>query len=222
MPIFAPLAMMTAFYVDVTLESTTSSKVEKFFLWILGLFPLAVGAAARPLYFHFAEEDLRQGPHAVPLTIIVLSAVAIGWSLVALWFLFRGKVKYFWVSYGVTMFSLLVLILTTLVPLVDRYRSVAPFCGKVKTIVGKDSPLYALLPDESLRGAIPFYTGRYIDEVYSMERVGEILGKGDRVFFVERDTGGALEKLLLATGKLSVVIRNDMGSERSLLLLTNS
>jgi hypothetical protein len=38
---------------------------------------------------------------------------------------------------------------------------------------------------------------------------------------VERDRGGALERELLSTGKLSVVVRRDMDRLRSLLLLTN-
>ena len=213
--------MLTAFYIDSIMESTTVRKVEKFFMWVLGAFPLAVGIAGGPLYTHFTEGDLPETLQGLPTPIIVLSVVAVVPSLVALWFLFRGNVKRFWVTNSVTLFALLILVLTTLVPLVNTYRSVAPFCMKVKSIVGEDKPVYAFFPDESLRGAIPFYTGRYIEEVYSLERVREILGKGDQVFFVERDSRGALEGLLLSTGKLSVILRHDMGSERSLVLLTN-
>jgi 4-amino-4-deoxy-L-arabinose transferase-like glycosyltransferase len=222
LPIFAPLSMLTAFYIDVISASTTVRKVEKFFMWALGIFPLAVGIAARPLYVHFADVGLAEGPHGMPITIIVLSVMAVGPSLVALWFLLRNNVRRFWLTHGLTLFALLTLVLIALVPMVDRYRSVAPFCEQVRVMVGKEKPLYAFFPDESLRGAIPFYTGRYIDEVYSLERVKEIVGKGDQVFFVERDSGGMLEGLLLSTGKLSVVVRHDMGSGRSLLLLTNT
>lgn len=190
-------------------------------MWILGLFPLAVGVAAAPLYAHFAEEALPDASHGVPATIIALSVVAVVPSLIALWFLLRGKIKDFFVTNGLTIFALLVLVLTALVPMVDRYRSVAPFCKQVKAVVGKERPLYAYQADESLRGAIPFYTQRYIEEVDSLGRVKEILQKGDQVFFVERDRGGALERQLLSTGKLSVVIRRDMDRLRSLLLLTN-
>jgi hypothetical protein len=92
----------------------------------------------------------------------------------------------------------------------------------VKAVVGSDKPLYAYKADESLRGAIPFYTGRYIEEIDSLEQLQEILKKGDQVFIVERDKGGRLEKQLLSTGKLSVLIRHNMGNDRSLLLLTNN
>ncbi len=221
LPIFAPLSMLTGLYIDLISESANVRKVEKFFMWILGAFPLAVGAAAGPLYLHFSEGDMPEGLHGVPFTIMVLSAVAVAPSLVALWFLFRGYVRRFLLTNGLTLFGLLVLVLTALVPMVDRYRSVAPFCEQVKSAVGNEKPLYAYIADESLRGAIPFYTGRYIEEVYSLERVKEILGRGDQVFFVERDTRGELEKQLFSTGKVKVVIRHDMGSERSLLLLTN-
>jgi 4-amino-4-deoxy-L-arabinose transferase-like glycosyltransferase len=222
LPIFAPLSMLTAVYIDSILKSVTIPKVEKFFMWILGLFPLAVGAAAAPLYTHFAKEALPDASNGgIPATIILLSVVAVGPSLVALWFLLRGKMRDFWVTNGLTIFALLVLVLTALVPMVDRYRSVAPFCEQVKAVVGKEKPLYAYVADESLRGAIPFYTGRYIEEVGNLERVKEILETEDQVYFVERDTSGMLERQLLSTGKLSVVIRRDMGSPRSLLLLTN-
>jgi hypothetical protein len=221
LPLFAPLSMLTAFYIWSISQSTTVTKIEKFFVWILGAFPLAVGAAAGPLYSHFAEGDLPEAQHGIPVTIIVLSVVAVGPSLVALWFLLRGNMRRFWLTNGLTLFALLVLVLTSLVPMVDRYRSVAPFCEQVRAVVGNDRPLYAYIADESLRGAIPFYTGRYIEEVGSLERVREILSKGDQVFFVERDGGGMIERQLLSTGKLSVVIRHDMGSQRSLLLLAN-
>ena len=222
LPIFAPLSMLTAFYIDLVLESTTIRKMEKFFMWILGAFPLVVGAAAAPLYFHFAKGDLFEASHGgVPITIIILSVAAVVPSLVALWYLFRANVRRFWVINGLTIFALLVLVLTLLVPMVDRYRSVAPFCEQVKLVVGKEKPLYAYQADESLRGAIPFYTGRYVEEIDSLQRVKEILQRGDQVFFVERDRGGALEKQLLSTGKLSVVLRRDMDRLRSSLLLTN-
>ncbi len=221
LPLFAPLSMLTAFFIDRVSASGVAGRFEKLFIWLLGLFPLAVGAAAWPLYIHFAEEDLSLGPRHVPATIFVLSAVAVVPSLVALWFLFRGNVKRFWVTNSVTLFALLILVLTTLVPVVDTYRSVAPFCMKVKSIIGEDKPVYAFFPDESLRGAIPFYTGRHVEEVYSLERVREILDRGDQVFFVERDSGRGLEKLLLSTGKLTVILRYDMGEGRSLVLLRN-
>ena len=128
----------------------------------------------------------------------------------------------FWVTNGLTIFALLVLVLTALVPMVDRYRSVAPFCERVKAVVGKEKPLYAYVADESLRGAIPFYTGRYIEELDNLGQVKEILQKGDHVFFVERDRGGELERQLLSTGKLSVVIRYNIDTLRSLVLLTNA
>lgn len=221
LPLFAPLSMLTAFCIDFISTSTTVRKVEKFFMWVLGLFPLAVGVAAAPLYIHFAEEGIPGASHGVPATIIVLSVVAVMPSLLALWFLLRGRIKDFFVTNGLTIFALLVLVLTALVPMVDQYRSVAPFCEQVKAVIGKERPLYAYQADESLRGAIPFYTGRFVEEIDSLERVKEILRKGDQVFFVERDRGGALERELLSTGKLSVVVRRDMDRLRSLLLLTN-
>ncbi len=221
LPLFAPLSMLTAFYIDSILSSATIRKAEKLFIWILGFFPFAVGVAAAPLYGYFMKEALPDVQHGIPAAMILLSIIAVVPSTIALVCLVRGRVTGFWMAEGLTIFVLLVLVLTVVVPMVDKYRSVAPFCEQVKAIVGKEKPLYAYRADESLRGAIPFYTGRYVEEIASLERVDEILRKGDTAFFVERDRGGALEKQLLSTGKLSVVVRRDMGSTRSLLLLAN-
>jgi 4-amino-4-deoxy-L-arabinose transferase-like glycosyltransferase len=222
LPIIAPLSMMTAFYIDSTLSSRAMRAVEKFFVWMLGLFPLAIGVAAVPLFYRFAEGDSSAALRGVPVAVVVFSSLAVGLSLISLWFLFRRNVRRFWISQGVTMFALLVFLLVALVPVIDRYRSIAPFCEQVKAVVGSDKPLYAYQADESLRGVIPFYTGRYIGELQSLEQVQEILKKGDQVFIVERDKGSRLEKQLLSTGKLSVLIRHNMGIDRSLLLLTNN
>ena len=221
LPVFAPLAMMTAWFVETSMRPVHIKKIEKVFLWMFAVFPLAVGAAAGPLYFHFTEGDLPGGPRALPPVIWVLSAVAVAPSLVAFWFLFRGNLRRFWVTYGATLFVLLVLVLTALVPIVDSSRSVAPFCKEVRSAIGKDAPVYSFIPDESLRGAIPFYTGRYIDELWDIEQVKEVLKGPEQLFFVERDSGGALERMLLSAGKLRVMLRHGMGSERSLVLLTN-
>jgi 4-amino-4-deoxy-L-arabinose transferase-like glycosyltransferase len=222
LPIFAPLSLLTAFYVDSILGCRTMRAVEKFFVWMLGLFPLAIGVAAVPLYYRFMEGDVSEASRGVPAAVLVFSPLAVGLSLISLWFLFRRDVKRFWIAHGTTIFALLVFLLVALVPTVDRHRSITPFCEQVKAVVGSDKPLYAYKADESLRGAIPFYTGRYIEEIDSLEQLQEILKKGDQVFIVERDKGGRLEKQLLSTGKLSVLIRHNMGNDRSLLLLTNN
>ena len=222
LPIFAPLSMLTAFYIDSTLGSRAMRAVEKFFVWMLGLFPLAIGVAAVPLYHRFTEGDLPEASQVVPVAILIMSGLAVGLSLISLWFLFRRDVKRFWIAHGATIFALLVFVLVALVPLIDRHRSIFPFCEQVKAVVGSDKPLYAYQADETLRGAIPFYTGRYIEEIDSLEQLQEILKKEEQVFIVERDRGGKLERQLLGTGKLSVLVRHNMGTDRSLLLLTNN
>jgi 4-amino-4-deoxy-L-arabinose transferase-like glycosyltransferase len=222
LPIFAPLSILTAFYIDSTLGSRTMRGIEKFFVWMLGLFPLAIGIAAVPLYYRFTKADLSEASRGVPVAVLVFSLLAVGPSLVSLWFLLRRDVRRFWIAHGATIFVLLVFLLVALVPLIDRYRSITPFCEQVKVVVGSAKPLYAYQPDESLRGVIPFYTGRYIEELWSPEQLEEILRKGYQVFIVGRDRGGTLERQLLGTGKLSVLIRHRMDAHRSLLLFTNT
>ena len=60
-------------------------------------------------------------------------------------------------------------------------------------------------------------------DVYPEDRkaLEDILGKGDPAFVVIRDSRGKLEKELLSTGSLNVLRRQEMGTDRSLVLLTN-
>jgi hypothetical protein len=88
------------------------------------------------------------------------------------------------------------------------------------TIVSFDKPLYAYSPDETLRGAIPFYTGRYLVEVNGIRQVEELLKTDERVFIIIRDKQKTLENELLSTGRFSIVFQREMGGKR-LVLFSN-
>ncbi len=117
---------------------------------------------------------------------------------------------------------LLVFLLVALLPVVDGYRSVKPFCEQVKALAGTDKPLYGFEADERLRGLIPFYTGRYLVELHTIPQVQEALGKRQHISVVTRDKGGHLERQLLATGGLTVIARERVGGNQFFVLLTNS
>jgi hypothetical protein len=88
-------------------------------------------------------------------------------------------------------------------------------------LVPADQPLYAYRPDETLRGAIPFYTGRYLVEMEEIGNVVTTLQKKETFFIVIRDQNGRLEKELLSSGELSILVKQEMGTDRSLVILSN-
>jgi hypothetical protein len=103
----------------------------------------------------------------------------------------------------------------------DRHKSFVPFCQQIIAVVPAGQPLYAYQPDETLRGAVPFYTGRYVIEMEDIGSVATILQKKESVFIIIRDKRGNFEKELLATDQLSILVKQEMGLDRALLLLSN-
>ncbi len=69
MPIFAPAAMLTALWIDSTMESRDLRKVEKIFLWVFGCVALLVGIHCTPLYLYAARL------YAIGLSSTFLAAV---------------------------------------------------------------------------------------------------------------------------------------------------
>jgi hypothetical protein len=92
---------------------------------------------------------------------------------------------------------------------------------QVKSVVATDAVLIAYQPDETLRGALPFYTGYHPKEIEDLKALEDVLAGGSQVFVTIRDSHQRLEKELLTTGRLMVLRRQDMGTDRSLVLLTN-
>lgn len=222
LPIFAPLSMLTAFYIDSTLKARSMRAAERFFIWILGLFPLAVGVAAVPLYFRFTKGGLSQALPGAPFAVWAFSCVAVGFALISLRYLLRRDVRRFWISHGATIFVLLMFLLVALLPVVDGYRSIKPFCEQVKAFAGQGKALYGFQADERLRGLLPFYTGHYLGELETLDQVREALSREQQVVIVARDAGGSLERQLLSTGRLYVHVRRLAEHDHSFVLLSNA
>ncbi len=105
-------------------------------------------------------------------------------------------------------------------PLLDRYKSFVPFCSAVSAAVPATAPLYGYQPDETLRGVVPFYTGRFLTEIETLPALEAAIGKTQTAFVVIRDKNGKVEEELLSTGKWSVLARQGMDTTRSVVLLT--
>ena len=67
--------------------------------------------------------------------------------------------------------------------------------------------IYAYQPDETLRGAVPFYTGRYVIETEEFASVETMLQKEEPFYIIIRDKREETEKKLLNTGKLFSLVK---------------
>jgi hypothetical protein len=86
----------------------------------------------------------------------------------------------------------------------------------------EDYQTKALVQDVvNFTGAVPFYTGRYIIEMKDLRNVATILQKKEPFFITIRDQREKLEKELLSTGKCYILVKQEMGTGRTLVLLSN-
>jgi 4-amino-4-deoxy-L-arabinose transferase-like glycosyltransferase len=220
MPIFAPISLLTAAYIDATLKRPGFGKLENAFMSAFALFPLLAGIAATPaLVFASRKYDFGLPAQELGLTIL-FSVMAVAFSMAS----FRSRRKdmvRFWGLSTASILSLLFLGLIAAMPILDHFKSFVPFCEKIKTSVPSSDTLYAFRPDEALRGAIPFYTGRFLKEIDSTSQLEEAVQQEKTVFVIIRDKREELERVLLATGKMAVFFKQSMDTERSLVILRN-
>jgi 4-amino-4-deoxy-L-arabinose transferase-like glycosyltransferase len=221
LPIFAPIAMLTALYIDHTLDPQPLNKMGKVFIWMFGILLLVIGLGLTPIYFYFKKVFLSNISDTLSISVISVSILLSALSLSGFWYLLHGNMKKYWISAYISIIFTLAFIVVTIFPILDRYKSFVPFCQQVMAAVPADRPLYAYEPDETLRGAVPFYTGRYVIEMEDLGRVETILLKKEPVFIIIRDKREKLENELLSTGKLSILMKQEMGLDRALVLLSN-
>jgi len=223
MPIFAPFAMLTGLYIDYTIDQARGHKglnrIGKVFMWMFGILLLVIGLGLTPTYFYLKQAYLPEAPASLPFLTILASMLLTAFSSGALRYLITANMKRYWMAITVPIICMLLFTLVVFVPILDRHKSFVPFCRQIVDTVPAGTPLYAYQPDETLRGAVPFYTGRYVIET---GEVGSDVLKGREPFYIMiRDRRKEYEKDLLATGQLFVLIKQEMGSDRALVLLSN-
>lgn len=140
----------------------------------------------------------------------------------AIRYLWYNNFKQYWITATIPVVVGMGFAACVIAPLVDQHKSFVPFCRQVMAIVPSQEPLYAYNPDETLRGAVPFYTGRYLAEIYGLKEMEEIIEARDRFFVVTRDKRSKTKNELLSTGKFSIVFQKEMGGDRSLTLFSNN
>jgi 4-amino-4-deoxy-L-arabinose transferase-like glycosyltransferase len=218
MPLFAPASLLTAWFLDLTLKGVRVRRFEGVFMRLFGLIPMILGVAAVPLYLHFCRVYDFAWSWRTGGWIITFSLTSVVFAVEALW-RHRESMKHFWSLSSVSVLSLLLLSLLAVIPLLDRYKSFVPFCRDINAVVPGKAPLYAYQPDETLRGAVPFYTGRHLDEVETLDVLSEIGKKRQSVFVAVRDKRGNLEREILGTSRFSVITRRGADKDRSRVLL---
>lgn len=220
LPIFAPVSIMVALYIDRTLNKANFTKVEKPFIWLFGIIALLVALAAVPgLSYSARLFHLVIAPWDMMLTVLA-SFVSVCLAGAGLVFLRRHDTKRFWSCTGLSLFVFALFVLVAVLPLIDRYKSFVPLCKEISAVVPREKTLYGYQADETLRGAVPFYTKRYMNEIENVSQVNDIIAKEKPVYIVTRDSHGKAERELSAIGKLRILYRQDVGLDRSLLLLS--
>jgi len=221
LPIFAPIAMLTALYIDDTLGLQPLDRIGKFFIWMFDILLLIMGLGMTPIYLYLKKAYFLDAPDHFFISVVAISIIVTVVSLAAMRCLLRRNMKGYWISVHLPIILAMVFTLVTILPMLDRHKSFVPFCQQITAIVPADQPLYAYQPDETLRGAVPFYTGRYLIEIEDIGSVAKILQKKESVSIIVRDKREKFEKELLSTDKLYVVRKQEMGTNRSLVLLSN-
>jgi hypothetical protein len=123
----------------------------------------------------------------------------------------------FWTFSAASLLSLLFLGLAALFPLLDQKKSFVPFCNDITATAPATAKLYAYKPDETLRGAVPFYTARFLIEIESLPSLLEAADREKVMFVVVRDSKGRQEREILSTGRFSVLSRRG-DRDRSLVI----
>jgi 4-amino-4-deoxy-L-arabinose transferase-like glycosyltransferase len=219
MPLFAPISVLTALYIGSTVAASFLSKISRVFLWVLDVLLLVIGLGLTPVYFYVKKAYPLTLPPGFFAWVLVISVLVTALALAGAFYLQRRNLARYWISVNLPVVLVLIFTLTAIVPIVDTHKSFVPFCRQIAALVPADQPLYAYKADETLRGAVPFYTRRFVIE---REEIGKnLLTQKEPLFIMVRDRRGTLEAELTSHGTLHPVVRQMMGSDRTLLLFSN-
>jgi|GEM_PF-251942 len=218
MPIFAPIAILTSLFIESTLISHPINRLGKTFLWVFAFALAFIGIGATPIFLFFKKIYPFDVPDSLFLSFVVFSLLMVTLSIAAVRYLLSSDLNRYWIANIASIVIGLVFVVLIVAPVVDRHKSFVPFCQKVMAAVPINEPLYTYKPDETLRGAVPFYTGRYLTEIHGLEQMEQIVETKERLFVITRDKKKKAENEMLSIGGLFVVFQKNMGLERTLSL----
>jgi 4-amino-4-deoxy-L-arabinose transferase-like glycosyltransferase len=222
MPIFAPIAMLTAMYISSTLTSQSLNRIGKFFLWVFAIVLLLIGVGTTPVYVYVKGiYPWIAGTNLFSL-VAILSLFMVTFSIAAIWFLWHRNLQRYWTASTAPIIAGLLFAAVVVAPLMDRHKSFVPFCQEVQATVPHDQTFFAYSPDETLRGAVPFYTGHYLVEINGLDSLEDIMQREESFFVMTRDKRRKAEGELLSTGGLFVVFQEKMGIDRTLMIFSKN
>jgi 4-amino-4-deoxy-L-arabinose transferase-like glycosyltransferase len=222
MPIFAPIAMLTSLYIESTLMSQPINRINKVFLWAFALILALIGIGATPIYIYIGSVYPLDTSVRLFVSVAILSLLMMAFSLTSIWSLWHGNLKKYWALTTVPIIAGLVFAAVVVAPLMDRHKSFGPFCQQLQATVPHGQTFFAYSPDETLRGAVPFYTGHYLVELTDLGSIEDIAQREEPFFVMTRDKRRKAEGELLSTGRLFVVFQKKMGIDRTLTIFSNN
>jgi 4-amino-4-deoxy-L-arabinose transferase-like glycosyltransferase len=217
MPILAPISLCTAWYMGETIRGHRG-RLDAVFCLAFAIAVLLVALSVAPLLVLASRKYGIGYPPREVFWAVLLSGAALVFAVTAL-LRYGSDMARFWACSGAGVLALLLVGAIALCPVLDRFKSFVPFCNAVTAAVPGESNLYGYRPDETLRGAVPFYTGRFLTEIGTRAELHEALRREKTVFIVIRDKRNQVEKELLSTGWVRVISRFGMDASRSLVLL---
>jgi hypothetical protein len=222
MPLFAPIAMLTSLYIESTLISQPIKRINKAFLWAFALVLTMIGIGATAVYVYIKSIYPLDTSAWLFASVAMLSLIMMAFSLTSIWNLWHGNLKKYWALTTAPIIAGLVFAAVVIAPVMDRHKSFIPFCQELLASVPHDQTFFAYHPDETLRGAVPFYTGHYLVELTDLGSVEDIAQREEPFFVMTRDKKGKAADELISTGRLSVVFQKKMGVERTLTIFSNN
>jgi len=217
LPIFAPVSIIIAIFIDYVIDTQHLKKIYKVFLWLHVSMYLLLGLMFLPsiiytknlLGFHFDNKNLI---YSVSISVVI--AIASISAMIMLWK--NKKRQYFFLTKG-ALFFFFIFTLIFIAPEVDTYKSLKPFAKKVTEYIPEHLSIYTYKPDETIRALIPFYTGRYLIEIHDKKSL-KALNENDKVYIIIRDKDDELKNELIDEG-FTEILSYSMGTERALSLL---
>jgi hypothetical protein len=218
MPIFAPIAMLASLYIESTIPSQSLSRIGKIFHWIFIFFLTMIGVSALPAYVYIKGIYPWIEDSNLFSLVAIFSILTILISFAAIWFLWHENLRRYWTASVASIIVWLIFTAVILAPVIDRDKSFVPFCQQIDSNVPHNQTFFAYLPDETLRGAVPFYTGHYLIELRDLDSLNNIAENKESFFVIARDKRRKYEADLLSTGRLSIVYQQRMGTDRTLVV----
>lgn len=218
LPLFAPISIIIAVFIDHVTESLRIKVIYRVFLWLYGILYLITGALFLPAVLYLKRLPGISTDKINLFYAAFFSVVVLILAVCAMIMLKKEKIKqFFFLSWGaLSLFLLFALIY--IAPEIDRYKSLKPFAVKVMEYVPAHETIYSYKPDETIRGFIPFYTGRYIIEIHDRDGLKSLKQKDKTIYMVIRDKDDELKRDLIDEG-FTEVINYTMGTDRALCLL---